>query len=98
MTFDCFVCHQLITSEHQKGWWVEGVTHQKTRIWVWGPVLVHYDCRMELKTPIDPIALSPYQATSSQVSLVQAQSLEELIKEIVNCYEVAKEVNSRKLL
>jgi len=33
---------------------LEGVTHTSApKAWVWGPVPVHEDCRLRLKTPYD---------------------------------------------
>jgi hypothetical protein len=50
----CEVCGERIQPDHQGKIRLEGVTHANARkAWLWGPVPVHEDCRLRLRTPYD---------------------------------------------
>jgi hypothetical protein len=55
--YECFVCkrpiERLTTGLPDDRVHMEGVSEEGTRNWVWGPVTVHYDCRLQLTTPYD---------------------------------------------
>jgi hypothetical protein len=50
----CEVCGERIEPDARGKIRLEGVTHQSApKAWVWGPVPVHEDCRLRLRTPYD---------------------------------------------
>jgi hypothetical protein len=54
MDFNCHVCHRLVAPGHDGKVQIEGISHIDTpKAWVWGPVVVHDNCRLDLKTPFD---------------------------------------------
>ena len=49
----CYVCHKMIDPHQRRIRW-EGVTRAPEQsTWIWGPVPVHEDCRLRLRTPFD---------------------------------------------
>ena len=54
MDMTCHVCHELVEPGGDGKVQIEGVAHVDTpKAWVWGPVVVHDPCRLNLKTPFD---------------------------------------------
>ncbi len=64
MTYNCEVCGKPIEPNSDGKIRTEGITHQSTpKAWVWGPVTVHEECRLLLKTPYDDQIGAGYKAT-----------------------------------
>jgi hypothetical protein len=54
MEYVCEVCKKPITPDARGKIRLEGVTHKSApKAWVWGPVAVHDECRLNLCTPYD---------------------------------------------
>lgn len=65
MTYDCEICGKPIEPNADGKIRVEGITHQAPpRPWAWGPVPVHEECRLLVKTPYDDQLGEAFQATS----------------------------------
>jgi hypothetical protein len=54
MRYVCAVCSKEVEPDLRGEVRLEGITEApKGKAWVWGPVPVHEDCRLELATPYD---------------------------------------------
>ena len=54
MDFTCHVCHERVEAGRDGKVQLEGVSHVDTpKAWIWGPVVVHDHCRVQVKTPFD---------------------------------------------
>lgn len=51
--YHCFVCSRVIKQDEEGLIRTEGMLKSGTKAWEWGPVPVHDDCRLNLKTPLD---------------------------------------------
>jgi len=66
--FNCEVCGNPIEPNAVGRIRLEGVTHDSApKAWVWGPVAVHEDCRVLLKTPYDDQLGKGYAAISDSL-------------------------------
>lgn len=69
MGFTCHVCHQHVEAGRDGKVQLEGVSHVGTpKAWVWGPVVVHDDCRVQVKTPFDDKIGLEYMALSERMT------------------------------
>ncbi|MCA1603463.1 MAG: hypothetical protein LC776_18085 [Acidobacteria bacterium] len=56
---------------------IEGVSHVDTpKAWVWGPVVVHDPCRLDLKTPLDDKIGQEYMALWERMTYSSNEPLE----------------------
>jgi hypothetical protein len=54
MEYVCEVCERAVSPDDHGKIRLEGVTHERApKAWVWGPVPVHDECRLDLQTPYD---------------------------------------------
>lgn len=70
MDVTCHVCHEQVEAGCDGKVQLEGVSHVDTpKAWVWGPVVVHDDCRLGLETPFDDKIGLEYMALSERMTL-----------------------------
>lgn len=54
MNARCYVCHLPVEPDAKGRVRVEGVCPEGDRMtWTWGPVVVHEQCRLRVRTPFD---------------------------------------------
>ena len=64
MNYQCQVCGDVVSPDQEGKIRFEGVTEApKGKAWVWGPVVVHDGCRLQLVTPFDDRIGDGYVAT-----------------------------------
>jgi hypothetical protein len=64
----CHVCTLPVLPDVQGRVRVEGITLQdQPKQWVWGPVVVHEDCRMDVRTPYDDEVGGAYVSTWERI-------------------------------
>jgi hypothetical protein len=69
MDLNCHVCHKPVVPGHDRKVQIEGISHVKTpKAWVWGPVIVHDDCRLRLTTPFDDEVGQDYMTLSERMT------------------------------
>ncbi len=69
MDFACHVCHEQVEPDDDGKVQVEGVSHvDMPKAWVWGPVVVHDQCRLRVKTPFDDRVGGEYMALWERVT------------------------------
>ena len=61
--YTCHVCSQTVHPDDEGTVRLEGITPDDSKVWVWGPVPVHEDCRLDLTTPYDDRVGNGYTAT-----------------------------------
>jgi hypothetical protein len=60
----CHVCQDAVEPDEAGKVRFEGITEApKGKAWVWGPVAVHEQCRLDLATPYDDRIVDGYVAT-----------------------------------
>lgn len=65
MKYTCAVCRGTILPNDSGKVRLEGVTESpRGKAWVWGPVPVHENCRLDLATPFDEGVGDRYIRTS----------------------------------
>lgn len=71
-TLRCYVCAGPVQPDGAGQVRLEGITEpDKSHDWVWGPVVVHEDCRVHVTTPYDEEIGGRYCATWEKVPLVK---------------------------
>lgn len=62
MFYTCLICSGVVEPNDNGEIRIEGVTEApEGKAWVWGPEVVHENCRLKLHTPFD--GLNGYVAT-----------------------------------
>lgn len=66
----CHVCSRAIDPDDRGEVRFEGITQTTAaRPWVWGPVAVHEQCRLDLKTPFDDKVGDGFESTWSKLKV-----------------------------
>jgi hypothetical protein len=69
MEYVCEVCKRPIIPDARGKIRLEGVTHRSApKAWVWGPVAVHEDCRLNLHSPYKDEIGGDYVSTWQMMS------------------------------
>jgi hypothetical protein len=69
MDWNYHICHKPVVPGFDRMVQLEGISHVDTpKAWVWGPGIVHDDCRLRLTTPFDDKVGQDYMALSERMT------------------------------
>lgn len=75
MDTSCYVCHEPVAPGRDGQMQCEGIYRLgKPEAWVWGPVVVHDECRLDVKTPFDEKVGLDYMAAWERVAPSEIES------------------------